>query len=94
MKTERILFTRGDASTVPGGIILRARDEAPRYLVHHFNREPGSSEPVSFFWGSYHDSYAEAVEAFCDKRDRARRYTAGGSLIQADSARDEIAAEA
>jgi hypothetical protein len=94
MKTERIRYTRGDRCTQPGGIIMRRRDEAPRWMVHHFNRAPGSTEPTHFFWGSYHDDLAEATEAFRDKRERAKRYTTGGSLIAPDQLAAELEREA
>ena len=93
MQIHRIRYTRGDTMTQPGGIILREREEAPRFLVHCFNREAGTLEPSSFFWGHYTDSEGEAFDVFEDKCDRARRYSAGGALIPIASVEAVIAGE-
>ena len=94
MRILQIRFTRGDSSTQPGGYIIRERDEEPYFLVHHFTRQPGSREPSSFFWGAYCNDVAEAVDIFEEKLERAKRYTAGGSLIPGDREAVELAAEA
>jgi hypothetical protein len=93
MRTLATRLTRADAMTAPGGIILRKRDTAfpdePAYIVHSFIRGHGDRKPCLFFWGSYHETIAEAWEAFDEKEKRARRYAAGGALIERrDEARE------
>lgn len=92
-KTHSIRFTRADGMTQPGGFIIRERSEEPRYTVHTFNRQPGSREPATFYWGGYFDTEAEALDDFERRLDRARRYTAGGSVIPVACETAELAAE-
>lgn len=61
----KIAFTKGDEATQPGGVILRKiRDE---FVAHHFNRKPGSLEPLEFFWGHYHSTEQGGNGAFAAK---------------------------
>ena len=96
MKTLRIRFTRGDSCTQPGGFILRdaGEGEYPRYRVHAFNRRYGSREPVSFFYGGYHEELLEAEDDYDARIRRAAIYTAGGSLIDILHVEAELTGEA
>lgn len=93
MKPLTVRFTRPDDFTQPGGIIIREREEEPRYLVHNFSRDRGAREPNCFFWGAYCHDYAEAWDAFTEKCNRASNYTAGGALIPIAGEEAAIAAE-
>lgn len=64
-KVLKIAWTRGDHSTLPGGVILRELNG--EYVAHHFTRELGSLVPNSFFWGHYHSSMAAGSAAFAAK---------------------------
>lgn len=66
--TIEIAYTRGDHSTVPGGVILRYLDG--NYVAHHFSREPGSTQPIAFFWGHYCSTMQKGRQAYRSKLDR------------------------
>ena len=66
--TLEIAFTRGDHSTLPGGVILRYLNG--QYVAHHFSRQPGSSKPDAFFWGNYCDTLQKARQAYRSKLSR------------------------
>lgn len=63
MKTLKIIYTRGDRGTQPGGVILRLYSNG-EYVAHHFNRKPRSTKPTEYFWGRYCDNEAWGIEAF------------------------------
>lgn len=68
MKTVMIQLTRPGGGTLPGGIILRRREDG-ECVVHDFEREPGKAAPVSFHVGSYFissekDNLAKAIAEF------------------------------
>jgi hypothetical protein len=69
----KIAYTRGDRATKPGGIILRKIGE--EFVAHHFSRNPGSLEPVEFFWGRYCNNSADGSAAFYAKLDRVMAET-------------------
>lgn len=92
MKVIKRRLTRGDYCTQPGGVVLRQTDRG-EYVVHTFNRAPGSAEPAEFYWGFYSFDYFEAEKAYEAKVDRARRYDAGGSLIPKADEEKELKAE-
>lgn len=79
-------LTRPDHATIAGGIIVRSREEEPRFVVHYFERERGSPDPKpgSFFHGSYCDTEEKAFAEFSRRVENARRYDRGGSLIPED----------
>lgn len=70
MQTLKVMFTRGDYATKPGGLILRYDESRKQYVTHRFSRIPHTREPVEFFWGHYfterdgHDALAEANADF------------------------------
>lgn len=81
MNTRKIRYTAPDGMTLPGGIILREREEEPCFVVHEFSRERGQLEPVSFHGGGYHTFLAAAEHDFFQRVDRHRRYDKGGALL-------------
>jgi hypothetical protein len=96
MKTLLVRFTRPDTMTQAGGIVLRAStigDGSLEYVVHSFNRERGSLVPTDYYWGSYSRNVEDALVAFYEKQDRAKRYDRGGSLIDDNLLLTELAAE-
>lgn len=70
MQTLKIVFTRGDYATQPGGLILRYDEDRKQYVTHRFNRTPHTREPREFYWGHYfterkdRDALAEANADF------------------------------
>lgn len=70
MKTLDIMWTKGDASTQPGGIILRQKPDG-EFVTHAFNRLPHTRDPKEFFWGHY---IADEAEARADFAERCSRY--------------------
>lgn len=69
-KILKVAFTKGDASTLPGGIILRQMPDG-MYCAHTFSRKPGTLDPIGYFWGSYHETEANAAAAFSEKHHRS-----------------------
>lgn len=62
METLRIAFTRGDAATQPGGVILRKKPDG-ELVTHRFNRLPHTRTPREFFWGHYYSPGNPGYEA-------------------------------
>lgn len=74
MKTIKIMFTRGDRATQPGGLILRYNEAREEYVTHCFNRVPHTREPTEYYWGHYfHGEDAEA-RALADYDERYLRH--------------------
>lgn len=72
MKTLRIMFTRGDHATKPGGIVLRENDDG--YVTHMFAREPNTREPTEYFWGHYFSGQDAGRRAEADFVSRCATY--------------------
>lgn len=71
-KVLKIVWTKGDHATQPGGVILR--ELRGEYIAHHFNRDRGSIIPKEFFWGSYHSTEAGGNAAFAAKLERVQPF--------------------
>lgn len=67
MKTHKLMFTKGDRLTQPGGLILRSDDEETSFVTHRFNRVPHTREPAEFFWGHYFDSKEKAMKDYYER---------------------------
>lgn len=48
MQTLKIMFTRGDYATQPGGLILRYDETRRQYSTHRFNRTAHTRDPKEF----------------------------------------------
>lgn len=73
--TLKIMFTRGDYATQPGGLILRRCDDTGKLITHRFNRELNSTEPREFYWGHYFspDNPGYEARAEADYQERCER---------------------
>jgi hypothetical protein len=72
--------TRGDASTVPGGIALRVHPGGGSFMVQDFYQQEGEDQP-NYCCGAYDLTLVEALEEFHRRAARAERYDTGGALI-------------
>lgn len=66
--TLKIMFTRGDRATQPGGLILRRCDNTGKLVTHRFNRDLNSTQPREFYWGHYFDPSNPGYEARASRR--------------------------
>ena len=61
--TLKIMYTRGDRATQPGGLILRRCEDTGKLVTHRFNRDLNSTKPREFYWGHYFDPSNPGYEA-------------------------------
>lgn len=89
MKTLDIMFTRGDAATQPGGIILRQKPDG-EYVTHCFNRLAHTRDPKEFFWGHYFLDEAAARADFAKRvsDNRQPTITEGEIIAKGDAGFD------
>lgn len=66
MKILKITYTRGDAATQPGGVILRQYENG-EYVAHNFNRSHRSTKPTEYFWGRYCNTEAKGIAVYESK---------------------------
>lgn len=66
MQTIKLMFTKGDHATQPGGLILRKTPEGS-YVTHRFNRVAHTRTPTEYFWGHYHDTEAAALKDYYER---------------------------
>lgn len=78
MRTILDIPTKGDAMTMPGGIVLRVRTEQPCFVVHYYADDPGHQR--GYHQGGYHKSLADALEDVTKRAGRSERYTLGGAI--------------
>ena len=69
-QTVKLMFTKPDRGTQPGGLILR-KDDDGSFVTHRFNRAPHSRTPTEFFWGHYHHGEDAEHKAHLDYNERA-----------------------
>lgn len=80
MQTLKIMFTRGDYATQPGGLILRYDETRRQYSTHRFNRTAHTRDPKEFFWGHYFledngpDAKQKAEADFEERAAACRQY--------------------
>jgi hypothetical protein len=80
IKTLMEVRTNGDTMTLPGGIALRYREDDNSYIVHNFNTDRQTETSRDYFQGTYTESFAEALDAFNSRVQRATGYDTGGSI--------------
>jgi hypothetical protein len=78
-KTVIEVQTKGDASTMPGGIALRAHPGGGSFMVQDFYFQRDGERTYSC--GAYDLTLVEALEEFHRRAKRAERYDAGGALL-------------
>jgi hypothetical protein len=95
MEVLKVRLTRGDATTIPGGVILYVKDhgDIKEYIAHDFTRDYGSRRPKEFFWGSYCSTLEHGEESFKEKLAKRMNYTTGGSLIPIEDEEAELEME-
>lgn len=71
MEIVKIMFTKGDHATQPGGVILRKQDDGG-FVTHRFNRIPHTRTPREFFWGHYFSGPDAEERAIIDYEARVR----------------------
>jgi hypothetical protein len=75
------VLTKGDLSTNPGGIALKAHPGGGSYMVQDFYKNPQSPLVRGYCNGAYDLTLVEALEEFHRRCARAERYDAGGALL-------------
>lgn len=86
MQTIFEIPTRGDATTMPGGIALRYNAETDELIVHKYTTDRATKTERNYFNGSYYTSgslvsrFVAAMREFNNRIENAGTYETGGAI--------------